>query len=71
MLNSEMVNAIGSAYLEEDGTLVLFLHKNIDTRLNFASTLRIKPENPRYQKYLDHIGGIECGERKPIPPWPA
>jgi hypothetical protein len=62
-------NSIGTASLDEDGTLKLALHKSIDTRFNFGTVLIIKPDNPRYQAYLNHIGDIYPGEQRPIPPW--
>jgi hypothetical protein len=62
--------ALGTATLQEDGTLRLDLQRNYDTRTNFHKVLLIHQDNPRYQQYLDHIGGIELGERKPIPSWP-
>ena len=61
--------SIGTASLAEDGTLTLILHRNIETRFNFGIVLTIKPDNPRYRKYLDHIGYLPPGERKQIPPW--
>jgi hypothetical protein len=62
-------DAIGTAYLAEDGTLTLKLHKNVETLFNFGAVLTITPDNPRYRKYLDHIGYLPRGERKSIPPW--
>lgn len=60
---------IGTASLEEDGTLRLDLRRNFETRINFHRILRIQRDNPRYQQYIDHIGGISPGERKGIPAW--
>lgn len=62
-------NSIGTAMLEEDGTLILVLHRNFETRFNFGKVLSIKPDNPRYHKYLKHIGYLVHGERKSILPW--
>ncbi len=62
--------ALGTATLQEDGTLRLDLQRNFETRTNFHKVLLIRRDNPRYQQYLDHIGGIELGERKQIPSWP-
>lgn len=70
MKNNTINDSIGTASLEDDGTLKLVLHRNIETRFNFAIVLAIKPDNPRYRKYMDHIGHITPGERKSIPPWP-
>lgn len=69
--NAPINNSIGTASLEEDGTLKLVLHRNIMTRFNFGTVLTIKPDNPRYRKYRDHIGYLVHGERKSIPPWPV
>jgi hypothetical protein len=61
--------AIGTASLDEDGTLKLDLCRNFETRSNFHRILRISPDNPRYEEYIARIGGINPGERKPIPRW--
>jgi hypothetical protein len=69
-MKDNMINdSIGVASVEEDGTLKLVLHRNIETRSNFAMVLTIKPDNPRYRKYMNHIGYIPYGERKSIPAW--
>jgi hypothetical protein len=62
-------DSIGMASLAEDGTLTLVLQRNRETRYNFRAVLTIKPDNPRYRKYLDQIGYLPQGERKPIAPW--
>jgi hypothetical protein len=61
---------IGSAFLESDGTLKLDLHQEFDTRYAFHKLLTIYPDNPRYRRYLEHLGDIQPGERKRIPAWP-
>lgn len=60
---------IGIASMEADGTLKLDLRRNIETRFNFHKVLRIAKDHPRYQQYLDQIGGISPGDHKSIPAW--
>jgi hypothetical protein len=65
----DRLNSIGTAFLEEDGTLRLDLRRNFETNLNFHKVLRIHPDNPRYRQYVEHIGGICFDEPKEIPAW--
>ncbi|MDC0935911.1 hypothetical protein OAS39_06470 [Pirellulales bacterium] len=61
---------IGSARLQEDGTLVLQLRAEGPGGIVGDAQRIYKPTDPKYQRTLDHIGGLEPGESKPLPPWP-
>jgi hypothetical protein len=63
-------NSIGTATLEQDGTLVMQLRAEADGKTIGDSLLRYKPGDPNYQKMLQHVGGLKPGETKPVPPWP-
>jgi hypothetical protein len=39
-------------------------------RLHYGQ-LEIGPSDPHYEHMLRHLGGLEPGEAKPVPPWPA
>ena len=65
-----MPESIGSARLEEDGTLVLKLRAEGPGGLIGDALQTIKPSDPDYQSTLEHIGGLEPGQSKPVPPWP-
>lgn len=61
-------DSIGTAELKEDRTLIFKLFTN-DRGISGHAMKIIKPDDPQYQYYLDHIGGIKVGEYKNIPPF--
>ena len=61
---------IGVATMSEDGTIKLFLRaEDADGNLGDAM-INYEPTNPEYESVLKHLGGLEVGEEKPVPPWP-
>lgn len=67
--NKELPKYIGTAFLEEDGTLILSLRAEGDGGMVGHGQFTYKPEEAKYQEIIDHIGGITPGESKPVPPW--
>jgi hypothetical protein len=61
--------SIGTAKMESDGTLVLFLRAEGYGGIIGHATITVPPSDPRYRSYLDHIGGLKPGETKSVPPW--
>jgi len=62
--------SIGSATMEENGTIVLQLRaESSDGKIGDA-LLRYPPDHPQYAEILRHLGGLQKGESKPVPPWP-
>lgn len=59
--------AIGTARLETDGTLVLTLPPERPGEP--ATALRYDPHHPRYRELMAHIGNLAPGEEKPVAPW--
>lgn len=59
--------AIGTARLETDGTLILTLHP--EGPGDAETTLRYDPHHPRYRELIAHIGNLAPGEEKPLAPW--
>jgi hypothetical protein len=57
---------IGSATMGHDRTIVLRLHADDPSGIVFA----YPPHHPVYARVLAHLGGLEPGESKPVPPWP-
>ena len=60
---------IGEATMLEDGTLVLDLVATAGGthghgRVTYA------PSDPQYAAVLEHLGGMQPGERRAVPPWP-
>ena len=60
--------SIGSATMKPDGTLVLKLRAESEATVGDA-LLIYPPDHPQYREMLDHIGGLQVGEEKPVPPW--
>jgi hypothetical protein len=64
------VASIGSAKMKDDGTLVLQLRATGEGGIVGDAYITYEPDDPRYQETLDHLGGLEPGQEKPVPPWP-
>jgi hypothetical protein len=62
--------SIGSARMEEDGTIVLELRGEGPKGLTGDALLRYPPGHPEYNNILRHLGGLKKGEIKQAPPWP-
>ena len=63
-------NSIGSARMEQDGTIVLRLRAESSDEAIGDALLRFPPGHPKYEQLLKHLGGLEKGQNKSVPPWP-
>jgi hypothetical protein len=63
-------DSIGSATMEADGTIVLMLRAEGEGGMIGDAMFSYPPGHERYQRTLDHLGGLEPGQTKPVPPWP-
>lgn len=61
--------SIGVATMSEDGTIRLQLVARGSGAIGDA-VLVYKPGDKMYEEVKKHIGGINPGEEKPVPPWP-
>jgi len=61
--------SIGFATMDTDGTIRLQLMARGDRVIGDA-VLIYKPADPQYQDIKKHLGGLNPGEEKPVPPWP-
>jgi hypothetical protein len=61
---------IGVATMEPDGTIVLRLRATGPGGLHGEGLMRYPVSDARYRDILRHIGPLEPGETKPVPPWP-
>lgn len=61
---------IGVAEMKEDGTIFMWLRAEGDGIIGDAF-FSYPPSHEKYQETLDHLGGLEPGEGKPVPPWPS
>jgi hypothetical protein len=60
---------IGQATMEADGTIVLMLRAEGPMVMGDA-LLRYPPGDKDYENVKKHIGGLEPGQSKAVPPWP-
>src|SRR5688572_11557845 len=67
---SSSPSSIGAAWLASDGALMLQLRAEVQRGAIGDALLRIEKADPRHSNYLRHIGGLQLGEVKPVPPWP-
>jgi len=63
--------SIGSATMEEDGTIVLQLRAEGSEGPIGDALLRYPPNHPEYNNILRHLGGLKKGAVKQVPPWPV
>lgn len=59
-----VADAIGTATIERDGTIV------VDVRHPGSATLRYAPSDLHYNEIAKHIGALRTGETKLVRPWP-
>lgn len=69
-METEAKQSIGSAWIEEDGTIVLQLRAEGPKGLIGDALLRYPPCHPQYDNIMRHLGGLKKGEVKHVPPWP-
>lgn len=63
-----MVDSVGVATMQADGTLYLQLRS--EEPQGIAEALQVvKPDDPQYAYYVRHLGNIRPGESKAIPPF--
>jgi hypothetical protein len=55
--------------MQKDGSLVLQLRAEGPGGMLGDSRIVYAPTDPNYQAVLAHLGGLEPGESKPVPPW--
>ena len=60
---------IGTATMEPDGTITLFLRADDGAGTVGHATFAYAPGNIGYDDLLAHLGGLAPGESKPVPPW--
>jgi len=60
---------IGVGYMQNDGTIVLRLTRNVDGVI-YHDELEYAPLNPAYPSVLQHIMPIKPGQTVSVKPWP-
>ena len=70
VMDKKKMSPIGSARIEADGTIVLQLRAESPSGAIGDGLLRYLAGHRDYQEVLRHLGGLEKGQEKPVPPWP-
>lgn len=67
---AETTKYIGEAWMEGNREVVmqLFTQENDDTL--GQALFRYKPDHPQYNEIIEHLNGLNPGERKGVLPWP-
>ncbi len=66
----EKPTSIGQATMKEDRTIVLQLRAEAGDGTVGDALFTYSPTDKDYKMVLDHLGGLEPGQEKPVPPWP-
>ena len=69
MKNSEQITSIGMATMLQDGSIVLDLGLEEEDGTVGDGRLVYAPTDEHYEEVLAHLGGLEIGESKSVPPW--
>lgn len=62
--------SVGSATMKPDRTIVLQLRATGPGGMVGDSVVEYPPSHPNYAEVLQHLGGLEPGQEKLVPPWP-
>ncbi len=62
--------SIGVARMEADGTIILQLRAEGPGGAIGDALMQYPVGHPQYREILQHLGGLEKGQSKPVPPWP-
>jgi hypothetical protein len=66
---AELPESIGTATMDDEGTLYLFLRAEDPSGAVGDAMFEFPRDHEKYQKMIDHLGGIQPGEEKLVPPW--
>ena len=59
--------SIGTALMNPDGTITLNIRTIPGGPLD--GVVASRPVDANYARILSHLGGMQPGEKKPVPPW--
>lgn len=62
-------DSIGIATMDDAGTLHLFLRAESPDGATGDAMFEFPRGHADYQDMIDHLGGIQPGEQKLVPPW--
>jgi hypothetical protein len=61
--------SIGAATMRADGTIEMQLRAEGPGGIVGDALFVYPPDHPQYADMLAHVGGLQPGESKPVPPW--
>lgn len=61
---------IGVANMDDEGTITLLLKAEHESGVAGHAQFMFPKGHERYHEILDHVGGLEPGDEKLVPPWP-
>lgn len=62
-------DSIGVATMSNDRVVTLRL-RSANLGMIAEGVFSYKPGDPKYEEIIAHLGGIEPGQQKPVPPFP-
>ena len=62
---------IGTATMADDRVIQMELVSFGCDGMIAHGRIAVPPSDPRYAEYLQHLGGLEPGQTKPVPAWPT
>ncbi|MDC0935912.1 hypothetical protein OAS39_06475 [Pirellulales bacterium] len=65
----ENKKCIGIAKMADDGVITLMLRAEGPNGIIGDAMKVYQPDDPKYNRVLEHVGGLSAGEEKPVPPW--
>jgi hypothetical protein len=69
-LRLHLYGSIGTASMRSNGAIVLKLRVEDTEGMVSITQVIYPPKHPRHPTILSHVGGLQPGARKPVPPWP-
>lgn len=60
--------SIGTALMSADGTITLNI-RSPQPGSPIDGVLALHRRDPNYARVLSHLGGLQPGDKKPVPPW--
>jgi len=67
----EAEESIGQATMLKDRTIQMTLRAEGPRGAVGDGLLVLRPGDKNYEATIAHVGGLEPGQSKPVPPWPA
>lgn len=60
---------VGTALMEDDGIVMMMLHAQTPNGDWGVSRFYLRPGTADYDALIERVGGLQPGEKKPVPSW--